>query len=52
MRKKPEYKIIWTAPPDPEKIMEAFGRVWCEAHDMEFVGVYKVGDAVSGGETA
>lgn len=44
-RKTPEYRIIFVNRPDPEKIMEAFGRVYAQDKGLEFVGVYKVGDA-------
>ena len=39
--KKPVYKIIWVTPPDPVKIMTAFGQVYAEANGLKFLGVEK-----------
>ena len=41
MRKKPVYKIIWVTPPDPVKIMTAFGQVYAEANGLKFLWVEK-----------
>lgn len=41
MKKMPEYKIIWVTPPDPVKIMTAFGQIYAEAHGLKFLGVEK-----------
>lgn len=39
-RKQPEYKIVWTAPPDPVKILKAFGEIYARQVGMELEGVY------------
>lgn len=39
MRKKPEYKIIWVAPPDPEKLGTIMGEIYARGRGLEFVGL-------------
>ena len=39
MSKKPEYKIIWVAPPDPVNLGTIMGEIYARSRGLEFVGL-------------
>lgn len=41
MKTKPEYKIIWEAPPDPVKVATELCRVCAKHYGLEFIGLEK-----------